>query len=58
MKDNFRRNTIILLVISLAVVLIPAALMEFPLGAPAGRSGLPLPRDILRRAQGLRRGDC
>ena len=35
MKDNFRRNTIILLVISLAVVLIPAALMEFPLGAPA-----------------------
>ncbi len=34
MKDNFRRNTIILLVISLAVVLIPAALMEFPLGAP------------------------
>lgn len=35
MKDNFRRNTIILLVISLAVVLIPASLMEFPLGAPA-----------------------
>lgn len=35
MKDNFRRNTIILLVISLAVVLIPAALIEFPLGAPA-----------------------
>lgn len=35
MKDNFRRNTIILLLISLAVVLIPAALMEFPLGAPA-----------------------
>lgn len=35
MKDNFRRNTIILLVISLAVVLIPAALMELPLGAPA-----------------------
>lgn len=35
MKDNFRRNTIILLVISLAVILIPAALMEFPLGAPA-----------------------
>lgn len=35
MKDNFRRNTIILFVISLAVVLIPAALMEFPLGAPA-----------------------
>mgnify|MGYP004640137431 FL=1 len=35
MKDNFRRNTIILLVISLAIVLIPAALMEFPLGAPA-----------------------
>lgn len=35
MKDNFRRNTIILLVISLAVVLIPAALMEFPLGVPA-----------------------
>lgn len=35
MKDNFRRNTIILLVISLAVVLIPTALMELPLGAPA-----------------------
>ena len=35
MKDNVRRNTIILLEISVEVGLIPAALMEFPLGAPA-----------------------